>query len=270
MPILAALRTFNMARTVLITGAGGGIGRRLVYRFVSLGDTVLALDLSEEKLNLVSAECAGTAGSVHKVVADIRSAGPLADVLHAAMAECGGIEVLVANAGGASAATVRQTTVESWHRDVDLNLNGTMYTIQAVLPGMVAKKAGNITVIGSVNAILALGHPAYSTAKAGLISYVKSLATELGPVGIRANIILPGTVKTPVWQDRLKRNPAAFDQLIKWYPLGRIVEPDDIAEAAIFLASPAAKAITGVVLPVDCGLLAGNRIMATELTLEEF
>jgi len=242
-----------MARTVLITGAGGGIGRRLVYRFVSLGDTVLALDLSEGKLDLVSAECAGTAGNLYKVVA-----------------ERGNIDVLIANAGGASAANIRQTTVESWHRDVDLNLNGSMHTIQAVLPGMIAEKSGNIVVIGSVNAILALGHPAYSAAKAGLISYVKSLAAELGRLGIRANIILPGTVKTPVWQDRMDRNPAVFDQLIKWYPLGRIVEPDDIAEAAIFLASQAANAITGAVLPVDCGLLAGNRIMAAELTLEDF
>jgi NAD(P)-dependent dehydrogenase (short-subunit alcohol dehydrogenase family) len=259
-----------MARTVLITGAGGGIGRRLVYRFVSLGDTVLALDLSEGKLDLVSTECAGTAGNLYKVVADIRSPVPLADTLHAAIAERGNIDVLIANAGGASAANIRQTTVESWHRDVDLNLNGSMHTIQAVLPGMIAEKSGNIVVIGSVNAILALGHPAYSAAKAGLISYVKSLAAELGRLGIRANIILPGTVKTPVWQDRMDRNPAVFDQLIKWYPLGRIVEPDDIAEAAIFLASQAAKAITGAVLPVDCGLLAGNRIMAAELTLEDF
>jgi NAD(P)-dependent dehydrogenase (short-subunit alcohol dehydrogenase family) len=259
-----------MARTVLITGAAGGIGRWLVYRFVALGDTVLALDLSEEKLNLAAAARAGAAGNVHNVVADIRNAVALADTLHATIGEYGDIDVLIANAGGASAATVRQTTVESWHRDVDLNLNGTMHTIQAVLPGMIAEKNGSIVVIGSVNAILALGHPGYSAAKAGLISYVKSLAAELGPFGIRANIILPGTVKTPVWQDRLNRNPAVFDQLIKWYPLGRIVEPDDIAEAAIFLASQAAKAITGAVLPVDCGLLAGNRIMASELTLEEF
>jgi NAD(P)-dependent dehydrogenase (short-subunit alcohol dehydrogenase family) len=165
---------------------------------------------------------------------------------------------------------VRQTTIESWHHDVDLNLNGTMHTVHAVLPGMIAKRKGNIVVIGSVNAILALGHPAYSAAKAGLISYVKSLAAELGRVGIRANIILPGTVRTPTWRERLKKNPALFDELVKWYPLGRIVEPDDIVEAAIFLASDAAAAITGAALPVDCGLLAANRLMASELTLEDF
>jgi NAD(P)-dependent dehydrogenase (short-subunit alcohol dehydrogenase family) len=259
-----------MARIVLITGAAGGIGRRLVNRFVLLGDTVFAQDLSETGLDEVVVECSNRPGRVHKVVADITNAAALSEALTAAVATHGTVDVLIANAGGATAPTIRQTTVDSWHHDVDLNLNGTMYTVQAVLEGMVAKRKGNIVAIGSVNAILALGHPAYSAAKAGLISYVKSLAAEFGRVGVRANIILPGTVRTPTWRERLSRNPAVFDQLIKWYPLGRIVEPDDIAEAAIFLASEAAAAITGVALPVDCGLLAANRLMAYELTLEDF
>jgi NAD(P)-dependent dehydrogenase (short-subunit alcohol dehydrogenase family) len=259
-----------MPRIVLITGAAGGIGRRLVNRFVLLGDTVFALDVSETGLDEVIAEGSDLSGRVHKVVADITNTAALSEALNTAMATHGAVDLLVANAGGASSPTVRHTTVESWHRDVDLNLNGTMHTVQAVLAGMIAKRKGNIVAIGSVNAILALGHPAYSAAKAGLISYVKSLAAEFGRAGIRANIILPGTVRTPTWRERLSRNPALFDQLIKWYPLGRIVEPDDIAEAAIFLASDAAAAITGAVLPVDCGLLAANRLMASELTLEDF
>lgn len=259
-----------MARIVLITGAAGGIGRSLVNRFVLLGDTVLAQDLSGPGLDEVAAECADMPGDVHKVVADITNATALSEALNAAIAMHGVVDVLIANAGGASAPTIRQTTVESWHQDVDLNLNGTMHTVQTVLQGMIAKGKGNIVIIGSVNAILALGHPAYSAAKAGLISYAKSLAAEFGRVGIRANIILPGTVRTPTWRERLRKNPALFDQLLKWYPLGRIVEPNDIAEAAIFLASDAAAAITGVALPVDCGLLAANRLMASELTLEDF
>jgi NAD(P)-dependent dehydrogenase (short-subunit alcohol dehydrogenase family) len=259
-----------MARIVLVTGAAGGIGRRLVYRFASLGDTVLGLDVTEPGLDQVATEWTGLAGGVHKIVADLTNAVSLSHTLNEAIETHGMVDVLIANAGGASAATVRQTTIESWHHDIDLNLNGTMHTVQAILPGMISKRKGNIVAIGSVNAMLALGHPAYSAAKAGLISYVKSLATEFGPAGIRVNIIMPGTVRTPIWQERVNKNPALFDQLIKWYPLGRIVEPNDIAEAAIFLASDAAAAITGAVLPVDCGLLAGNRLMASELTLESF
>ena len=257
-----------MARIVLVTGAAGGIGRTLVYRFVSLGDTVLAQDRAESGLDQVLAECRGSTGKVHKIAADLTDATAVLEKIGAAIRTHGTVDILVANAGVATSSTVRKTTIESWHHDVDTNLNGTMHSVQAVIQGMIANGKGNIVVIGSVNALVALGHPAYSAAKAGLISYVKSLATELGPDGIRANIILPGTVRTPIWQEQVSKNPALFDQLIKWYPLRRIVEPNDVAEAALFLASDAAAAITGAVLPVDCGLLAGNRLMASELSLE--
>ena len=259
-----------MARIVLVTGAAGGIGRTLVYRFLSSGDTVLAQDWDESRLDKVLAECRGLTAKVHKILADLTDGTAVFEKIGAAIRTHGTVDILVANAGVASSSTIRKTTIESWHHDVDTNLNGTMHSVQAVIQGMIAKRKGNIVVIGSVNALIALGHPAYSAAKAGLISYVKSLATELGPDGIRANIILPGTVRTPIWQEQVNKNPALFDQLIKWYPLGRIVEPNDIADAALFLASDAAAAITGAVLPVDCGLLAGNRLMASELTLEWF
>jgi NAD(P)-dependent dehydrogenase (short-subunit alcohol dehydrogenase family) len=259
-----------MARIVLVTGAAGGIGRKLVYRFAFSGDTVLAQDRLESGLDEAVTECAGLTGKVYPVVADLTDTTAVFERIGAAIQIHGTVDILVANAGVSTLSTIRNTTVESWHHDIDVNLNGTMHSVQAVLQGMMSKKQGNIVVIGSVNALLALGHPAYSAAKAGLISYVKSLATELGPVGIRANIILPGTVRTPIWQEQVNKNPALFDQLIKWYPLGRIVEPNDIAEAAFFLASDAAAAITGAVLPVDCGLSAGNRLMASDLTLESF
>ncbi|MDI9651337.1 SDR family oxidoreductase, partial [Burkholderia cenocepacia] len=133
-----------------------------------------------------------------------------------------------------------------------------------------ARGRGAIAIIGSVNGVHALGHPAYSAAKAGLISYTKSLAIEYGRDGVRANIVLPGTVKTPAWEARVQRNPQVFEQLRKWYPLDDFATPDDVAQAALFLCSPAARIITGVALPVDGGLLAGNRVMAQELTLETF
>jgi NAD(P)-dependent dehydrogenase (short-subunit alcohol dehydrogenase family) len=259
-----------MGRVVLITGAAGGIGRRLAFRFASLGENVLAQDIAAERLDQVIEECANLAGKVTRIVADVTDAAGLFAAVAAAVPANHSVDVLIANAGGAFAPTLAQTTVESWDRDIALNLNGARNSVEAVRRGMVAKGKGAIVVIGSVNALLALGHPAYSAAKAGLISYVKSLAVEFGKYGIRSNIILPGTVKTPVWQERVNRNPAVFDQLVKWYPLGRVVDPDDIADAAIFLASDSAKAITGAALPVDCGLLAGNRLMAFELTLEQF
>ena len=111
---------------------------------------------------------------------------------------------------------------------------------------MLAKRAGVIIAIGSVNGLSALGDPAYSAAKAAMISLTRSLAQEYGRFGIRANIVLPGTVRTPLWQRRAAKNPEVLETLRRWYPLGRIVEPMDVALAVGFLASDAASAITGV------------------------
>jgi NAD(P)-dependent dehydrogenase (short-subunit alcohol dehydrogenase family) len=135
---------------------------------------------------------------------------------------------------------------------------------------MKARRAGVIVNIGSVNGLSALGDAAYSAGKAGMISLTKSLALEFGRYNIRVNIVCPGTVRTPIWDKRAARNPEVLKQLTRWYPLGRIVEPIEVMRAVAFLASDAASAITGVVLPVDCGLTAGNVVMARELTLEEF
>ena len=135
---------------------------------------------------------------------------------------------------------------------------------------MKARRSGVIVNIGSVNGLSTYGDPAYSAAKAGMISMTKALAMEYGRFGIRANIICPGTVRTPIWEHRVARNPEILTELGKWYPLGRVVDPIDIARAVGFLASDAAAAITGVVLPVDCGLSAGNIVMTREITLEEF
>ena len=135
---------------------------------------------------------------------------------------------------------------------------------------MINKRRGAIVNVGSVNGLAALGDPAYSAAKAGMISMTRSLALEYGRFGIRVNIVLPGTVRTPLWDERAAKDPKVLSTLARWYPLARIVEPIDVARAIGFLASDNAAAITGAALPVDCGLSAGNIVMARELTLEDF
>jgi len=165
--------------------------------------------------------------------------------------------------------TLERTTPEGFRDDIDANLNGAYNCAYAVLPSMKARRAGAIVNIGSVNGLSALGDAAYSAAKAGMISLTRALALEFGRYNIRANIVCPGTVRTPLWNDRTRRNPEVLRQLERWYPLGRIVEPVEVARAVAFLASDAASAITGAVLPVDCGLSAGNIVMARELTIED-
>ena len=150
------------------------------------------------------------------------------------------------------------------------NLNGAYNCAHAVLPQMVKRRSGNIVNVGSVNGLHALGDPAYSAAKAGMIAMTKAIAMEYGRYNIRANIVLPGTVRTPLWDERAAKDPNVLKVLERWYPLGRIVEPSEVAKVIAFLASDAASAVTGAAIPVDCGLMAGNIVMARELTLEHF
>ena len=256
-----------MPRNILITGACGGIGRALCQAFVDAGDFVFAQDREAEQLQTLVAELGSDRSCA--VTADLTNSQALRTALVEQTKKHGDIHVLVANAGAAEALTLQTTTEESWKKDMDLNLNGTFHSVEAVRTAMQSAGKGNIVIIGSVNGMTSFGHPAYSVAKAGLISYTKALAMEFGKYGIRANMVCPGTVKTQAWQARVDKNPQVFEDLKKWYPLRDFATPQDIADAVMFLASDAARVITGVVLPVDGGLMAGNQVFARELTQED-
>jgi meso-butanediol dehydrogenase/(S,S)-butanediol dehydrogenase/diacetyl reductase len=151
---------------------------------------------------------------------------------------------------------------------VDVVLKSVFLCSRAVLPSKIERRGGAIVNIASVNGLSALGNEAYSAAKAGVINLTQGIAVRYGPHGVRCNAVAPGTIRTPVWQERVKRDPRVFERLVKWYPLGRVGEPDDVANAVMFLASEEASWITGTVLCVDGGLLAGNFRMTRELLAE--
>ncbi|WP_437193339.1 SDR family oxidoreductase [Planctomicrobium sp. SH527] len=250
---------------VAITGAAGGIGQTLCRYFGSEGASIAAIDRNDQVLEFV--ETLKSEGILAKgIVADISSPEAVA----AAFAAFGEIHVLVNNAGFSSQPTISSSDPSGWRVHLEGNLNGAFNCVHAVLPQMVQRGSGSIVTIGSVNGLSALGDPAYSAAKAGLISLTRSLAVEYGRHGIRANIVLPGTVRTPLWDERIKKDPQTLKTLERWYPLQRIAEPIEIAKVVAFLASDAASAITGAAIPVDCGLTAGNIVMTRELTLEDF
>lgn len=252
-------------KTIAITGAAGGIGQWLCRFFGAEGATIAALD-QNEKVNALP-EALGADGILVKAAkADISDPTAVA----AAFASFGDVHILINNAGISRHPTLAVTDPAGWEEDIQANLNGAFACAHAVLPQMIQRRAGNIVNVGSVNGVSALGDPAYSAAKAGMISLTRSLAQEYGRYNIRANIVLPGTVRTPIWNERKAKDPNVLKTLERWYPLGRIVEPDEVAHVIAFLASDLASAITGAVIPVDCGLTAGNIVMARELTLEDF
>jgi NAD(P)-dependent dehydrogenase (short-subunit alcohol dehydrogenase family) len=255
-------------KVVAITGAAGGIGQVLCRHFFDEGATVAALDKNPAVGDLARSLVVD-GGRVESEVVDVSDTKAVPEAFGRLEAKLGPVDVLVNNAGFSGFPILETTSPDEWRMLVDGNLNSAYVCAHAVLKAMKARRGGVIVNIGSVNALLALGDPAYSAAKAGMISLTQALAIEYGRFGIRANIVLPGTVRTPVWDYRIEKNPEILDQLVKWYPLRRIVDPIDIARAVAFLASDSAAAITGAVLPVDCGLTAGNIQMTREITMTE-
>ena len=255
---------FN-GKTVAITGAAGGIGQSLCRHFASEGASIAAIDLSPA-LHDFAATLAKEGVRIRHAIADVGDPAAVAK----AFAQLGSIDILVNNAGFSEHPTFARTDPQAWSHNINGNLNGAYNCTHAVLDGMKARGGGAIIAIGSVNGLSGFGDPAYSAAKAGMISLTRSLAMEYGRFNIRANIVLPGTVRTPLWERKAGADASTLERLRKWYPLGRIVEPIDVARAVAFLASDSAAAITGASLVVDCGLTAGNMVMTRELTLQDF
>ena len=251
--------------SAIVTGAGSGIGRATALRLAAAGFSVVAADVDEVRSAAVADEIgAGTLA----VRADVTVAADVARLVESALDAFGRVDVLVNNAGAAGPDALLDTDEEAWKRDLELNLTAPFLCTKAVLPAMIERGGGAIVNIASVNGLAFFANDAYSAAKAGLINLTRSVAARYGPLGVRANAIAPGTIRTPQWQKRIDKDPAIFDRLVKWYPLGRLGEPEDVAAAAAFLASGHASWITGAVLRVDGGLLAGNPRMARELVAD--
>lgn len=249
--------TPSTSPVVLVTGAGHGIGRATVRKFRATGARVLAADV-----DLAAAQDLATDPGVRAAHLDVTDPASV----DACVAECvdrfGRLDHLVCTAGGdkGTPPDFLDQTDDDWRRLTELNLYGVVRCIRAAVPRMSA--GGAIALVGSVNGLAAWGGAPYSAAKAGLVNLTQQLGAELGPRGIRVNLVAPGTVRTRVWDDQ----PGRPDQMAVLYPLGRIGEPEDIANALAFLCSPDASWITGVTLPVDGGASAGPRHLFTRLS----
>src|SRR5437764_11196313 len=191
-------------QVVAITGAAGGIGQALCRHFGAEGAAIAAIDRSsalEEFIKVLRAERIKAAHAV----ADVGDPDQVARAFIALTAALGTTDILINNAGFSEHPTFARTDPKGWRHDVNGNLNGAYNCAYTVIPAMKEKGHGSIIAIGSVNGLSALGDPAYSAAKAGMISLTRSLAAEYGRFGIRSNIVLPGTVRTPLW-DRTAAN----------------------------------------------------------------
>ncbi|MEQ1900235.1 MAG: SDR family oxidoreductase [Devosia sp.] len=235
---------------VLITGAGGGIGRALVASFRGAGAEVSGADRE--------AEMFGGLGLKHALVADLGDVEATRAATLDFLDRAGVPDIVISNAGFTRAETLDHLDLATWQSEMAINLNGAYALTGPIVEAMSRRGSGNLVFIASVNGLMHYGNPAYSAAKAGLIAYAKAIAVERGSRGVRANVVCPGSVRTPAWDHRLATDPALLGKVLLHYPLGRLVTPEEVANAALFLASPAASGITGIAINVDAGLTASN------------
>jgi NAD(P)-dependent dehydrogenase (short-subunit alcohol dehydrogenase family) len=250
-------------RTVIVTGGASGIGAVMAARFAAEGAAVIIAEINGDAGVATADQIPGA----RAVEVDVSAPAEVRALIREVQSEHGAVDVLVNNAAKCTDIAFDELTEADWNADVDVTLKAAFLTSQAVLPGMVSRGKGAIVNISSVNGVAYYGNEAYSAAKAGLLSLTRSLAVKYGPNGIRCNAVVPGTIRTPIWQKRIAVDPDVLDRAVRWYPLGRLGTAEDVAAAALFLASDEAAWITGVALPVDGGLLAGNFAMTTDIVV---
>jgi SDR family mycofactocin-dependent oxidoreductase len=275
-PAVAA--TEFSGKVVLISGAARGQGRSHALRFAALGACVVAFDVCEQidgvpfamstpqDLDETVAAARAAGGIVNGYRADVRHQDQLDEVVTQAVASFGGVDVVVANAAILSPRSpLWETSERDFWNVLDVNLLGAWRTVKAAMPSLLARR-GSVVVTGSGAAVKGLPNVgAYVTSKHGLVGMVRVMARELAPSGVRVNAVLPGNVNTPMFNnDSLRRlyvpeepEPSHEQFLARasaGIPMGiPYVEPLDVTEAVVWLASSAARHVTGVLLPVDGG-----------------
>lgn len=242
-----------MSRTVVVTGGAKGIGRAIVERFAALGDDVVALGRDQEALA--------------RLERDVHARTERCDVTNeeavtATFARLGDIDVLVNNAGFAESAPLARTTLASWARHFDTNVTGPFLCMRAVLPRMRDRGAGVMITVASVAGRIGAPYTsAYTASKHAAVGLMRAVASEVAGTGVRANAVCPSYVRTELTDRAIARiveitgrTEAESEQaLADKSPLRRLLEPGEVADAVVFVASPAAAAINGQALVIDGG-----------------
>jgi NAD(P)-dependent dehydrogenase (short-subunit alcohol dehydrogenase family) len=247
----------STARTVVITGAAGGIGSALVERFLASGDTVVAADLDQEALDAARKRWAGSRTQpapdpLHALTVDVSDPGSVATFANQVGERVKGVDVLINCAGIFPAAPFEEMTLDQWQRVLGVNLTGDFLMIKGLLPLLKTSDRGRIINIGSGTTFVGTpGQAHYAAAKGGVLGLTRTLARELGHYGITVNLLTPGLTTTPAAVAAMPE--AVFELQRTTRALQRDELPADVVGTAFFLASDDAAFMTGQTVNVDGG-----------------
>ena len=237
----------------VVTGAGRGIGRAIALKFAAEGADVVCVSRTQENSEKVAAEIRALGRQAWAHAVDVADATAVNATAEKILVECGRVDILVNNAGVTRDNLLMRMSDAEWDTVLDTNLKGAFLVTKAFSRALIKQRSGRIINVASVIGLIGnAGQCNYAASKAGLIGFNKSVARELASRGITANVLAPGFIETDMTSG-LKEELRAG--VLKQIPLGSFGQPDDIANAAVFLASPAARYITGQVLAVDGGMV---------------
>lgn len=241
-------------KVAIVTGAGRGIGRAVAGRFAAEGARVAVAELDTSAGRAVVEDIRAAGGAAHFCPCDVSREDQVCGMVDFALEQFGRIDILVNNA----ICSIQAVQDNAWAPNMDVAVKGTWLCCQAVLPSMVDRRAGSIVNMSSINALMGFGTDhVYTAAKGAIVSLTRCLATQYGKHNVRLNVLCPGSTQTECWEPMLEADPEVLDKVGKLYPLGRVARPEEIANAALFLASDEASFVTGSVLVADGGATAG-------------
>jgi 3-oxoacyl-[acyl-carrier protein] reductase len=244
-------------RVAVITGGARGIGRAIAFKMVKEGASVMLLDLLSDELAQVIDELKTLGGNAYSVICDVSDRGAVDDAVSLTLERLGTVDILVNNAGVSLVDSLEEIKEEDWDTLFRINLKGSFFCVQSVIPIMKDNRYGKIINISSRASLGKLSRIIYGTTKAGLMGMTRNMALELARYGVNVNCVAPGPIATELFKAVNPEGSEKTKAIIDAIPLKRIGRPEDVANLVAFLASDEASFITGQTLFICGGLTVG-------------